>query len=124
MEQVPPSPHQGHGQHHAEGGGQQRLERRALDGVAVGCHEPAHGVGEAEIPQVGILQHRGVQQRRGQSHRQGQPVGQGSPAQRGAQDPRHDSQEDGQKGKILHKRPHQSSSFRARSSSSRSSMVP
>ena len=81
MKQVPPSAHQRHGQHHTEYRAQQSLQRPAFDGVSIGSHEPAHGIGEAQIAQVGIGQHRRIHDCGNHGSRQCQAVGGDSPAQ-------------------------------------------
>ena len=124
LKEIPPSSSQGGPHHQGKHGSQQRLQRPALDGVAVGGEKAAHGIRKAQISQVGVLQHECIQHCRGRTDSDGNPVCGPAAADGGREDARQNGQEDGEEGKILYKRPHQSSSFFARSSSSRISIVP
>ena len=124
VKQVPGPAHQGKEQHPREHGAQQGLEGAAADGVAQGDGEAAHGVTEAQAALHHIPQGQGGQHGDGPGDGQGHAVGRPAAAEGGGQDAGHQSQEDAEEGEILDKRPHQSSSFLARSSSSFISMVP
>ena len=124
LKQVPPPARQSKGHHQGEHGGQQCLKRPAVDGVAVRRQKSPHGVGEAHSLCIGVFQYPAVQQRGCSAHSDGDPVADPPAADGRGHDGRQDSQKNRKEGKVLHKRPHQSSSFLARSSSSRISMVP